>query len=174
MIYFIFFINDGIVISMSAYKFACSNQLLIDSHNQHECSGNNAAMISKYAIIMIRSLNGNTFRVTGPLRGEFTGHRYFTRTKAREVGLWVFFSFICARINCWVNNRETGDLRRHCAHYGVIIMCVHDYVITFSHGECPCNLVSFITWDRLLFFRECSDLRLRCSSEHSRKNKASY
>ena len=33
------------------------------------------------------------------------------------------FSLICAWINRWVNNREAGDLRRHRAHYDVIVMC---------------------------------------------------
>ena len=32
------------------------------------------------------------------------------------------FSFICSRINDWVNNREAGDLRRHRAHYDVTVM----------------------------------------------------
>ena len=32
------------------------------------------------------------------------------------------FSLICVWINCWVNNREAGDLRRHRAHYDVIVM----------------------------------------------------
>ena len=31
-------------------------------------------------------------------------------------------SLICARINGWVNNGEAGDLRRHRAHYDVIVM----------------------------------------------------
>ena len=35
------------------------------------------------------------------------------------------FSFICAWINGWVNKREAGDLRRHRAHYDVIIMRWH-------------------------------------------------
>ena len=34
----------------------------------------------------------------------------------------LVFSLICAWINSWVNNREAGDLRRHCAHYDVTIM----------------------------------------------------
>ena len=34
----------------------------------------------------------------------------------------LMFSLICAWINDWVNNREAGDLRRHCAHYDVIAM----------------------------------------------------
>ena len=40
-------------------------------------------------------------------------------------GQWrgaLVFSLICAWINGWVNNRETGDLRRHRAHYDVIVM----------------------------------------------------
>ena len=35
-------------------------------------------------------------------------------------GQWrgaLIFSFICTRINGWVNNGEAGDLRRKCAHY---------------------------------------------------------
>ena len=32
------------------------------------------------------------------------------------------FSFVCAWINGWVNNRKDGDLRRHRAHYNVIVM----------------------------------------------------
>ena len=42
-------------------------------------------------------------------------------------GQWrgaLLFSLICARINVWVNNRETGDLRRHRTHYDVTIMSV--------------------------------------------------
>ena len=34
----------------------------------------------------------------------------------------LIFSLICAWINGWVNSREPVDLRRHCAHYDVIIM----------------------------------------------------
>ena len=32
------------------------------------------------------------------------------------------FSLICVWINCWVNNREAGDLRRHRVLYDVIVM----------------------------------------------------
>ena len=70
---------------------------------------------------MMMSSNGNIFRVTGPLRGEFTGHRWIPHTKASDAKLWCFF-MICAWINGWVNNREAGDLRRHRAHNDVIVM----------------------------------------------------
>ena len=39
-------------------------------------------------------------------------------------GQWrgaLVFSLICAWINARANNREAGDLRRHHAHYGVIV-----------------------------------------------------
>ena len=67
------------------------------------------------------SWNGNIFRVTGPLRGEFNGHRLIPRTKASDAELWCFF-LICAWINIWVNTGETGDLRHHRAHYDVTAM----------------------------------------------------
>ena len=40
-------------------------------------------------------------------------------------GQWrgaLMFSLICACINAPINNREAGDLRRHRAHYDVIVM----------------------------------------------------
>ena len=40
-------------------------------------------------------------------------------------GQWrgaLMFSLICTWINCWVNNGENGDLRRHRAHYDVTVM----------------------------------------------------
>ena len=36
----------------------------------------------------------------------------------------LMLSFICAWINCWVNNREAGDLRHHRSHYDVVVMLV--------------------------------------------------
>ena len=42
-----------------------------------------------------------------------------------DKGQWrgaLMLSFICARINGWVNSREAGDLGRHRAHYDVIVV----------------------------------------------------
>ena len=40
-------------------------------------------------------------------------------------GQWrgaLMFSLICQWTHGWVNNRGAGDLRRHCAHYDVIVI----------------------------------------------------
>ena len=51
----------------------------------------------------------------------------FVRGIHRDKGQWrgaLMFSLICVWINGWVNNRESGDLRRHLGHYDVIVMTV--------------------------------------------------
>ena len=40
--------------------------------------------------IMMTSSNGNMFRVTGPLWGDSTGHRWTPVTKANDAELWCF------------------------------------------------------------------------------------
>ena len=41
-------------------------------------------------LLMMTSSNGNIFRVTGPLCGEFTGHQWIPLTKASDADLWCF------------------------------------------------------------------------------------
>ena len=36
------------------------------------------------------SSNGNIFRITGPVCGELTGHRWIPRTKTSDAELWCF------------------------------------------------------------------------------------
>ena len=43
-----------------------------------------------HGIPMMTSSNGNIFRDTGPLCGEFTGPRWILRTKASDAELWCF------------------------------------------------------------------------------------
>ena len=90
------------------------------------------------SIFMMTSSNGNIFRVTGPLCGEFTGHRWIPLTKPSDAELWCFL-WSAPWINGSVNNCEACDLRRHWTHCDVIVMCyfwpfIHDifpdYVIT--------------------------------------------
>ena len=70
---------------------------------------------------MMTSSNGNIFRVSGPLYGEFTDDWWISLPKASDADLWCFF-FICA----WVNNRKAGDLGRHRAHYDVTLMLLYE------------------------------------------------
>ena len=71
---------------------------------------------------MMTSSNGNIYRVTGLLCGQFTGHRWIPLTKASDTELWCFL-WSAPWINGW-HNREAGDLGRHRAHHDVIVMCV--------------------------------------------------
>ena len=49
-----------------------------------------------------------------PVTGEFPTQR------TNDAELWCFL-WSAPWINGWVNNRETGDLRRHRAHYDIVI-----------------------------------------------------
>ena len=67
---------------------------------------------------MMTSSNGNIFRVTGYLCGEFTGHEY---PAPMTQNFEVFFDL---RLNQQLsaNNGDADDLRRHRAHYNFIVM----------------------------------------------------
>ena len=61
-------------------------------------------------------------------------------------GQWrgsFMFSFICAWISGWVNNRDAGDLKRHRAHYYVIVKCVVYHGISHNKYLCACYLSRF-------------------------------
>ena len=45
-------------------------------------------------------------------------------------GLWEPLIFLEVKLNCWVNNREAGDLRRHRTHYDVTVMIWPYYAIS--------------------------------------------
>ena len=66
---------------------------------------------------MMTSSNGNIFRITGALCGEFTCHRWIPLTKASDAELWCFLWSAPEQ-----NNREAGELRCHQAHYDVTVM----------------------------------------------------
>ena len=86
---------------------------------------------------MMTSSNGTIFRVTGPLWGESTGHRWIPLTKARDAELRVF-SFTCVWTNGWVNNRDACDLRRNRPHNDVTVMS------SLIHCRCGSNLKGII------------------------------
>ena len=70
---------------------------------------------------MMTTSNGNIFRGYWP----FVRGIQRSPVNSPHKGQWrgaLMFSLICSWINGWVNNREAGDLRRHRAHYDVIVM----------------------------------------------------
>ena len=82
---------------------------------------------TQISLRMMTSSNGNIFRVTGPLCGEFAGHRWIPLTKGQWRGA-LMFSLICAWTNSWVNNWDAGDLRRQRSHYYVTVMNASFYL----------------------------------------------
>ena len=81
-----------------------------------------------------------------PVPGEFPTQRPVTRS------FDVYFDL--RPINGWVNNREAGDLRRHRAHYDVIVMC---------HKIRAVGNSSYSKWFKTLKFRDESNRRIPCA-----------
>ena len=76
-------------LSILCYTFGCwwpsnSNWSLA---NYWSSSG---GVVGLYIFFMMTSSNGNIFRLTGLLCGEFTGHRWIPLTKASSAELWCF------------------------------------------------------------------------------------
>ena len=90
-------------------------------------AGNWMKLPSRHSLSMLTSSNGNIFRLTGHLCGEFTGPGEFPTQRPVTRSFYGFF-FICAWINGWVNNRGAGDLRRSRAHYDVNVM-LHSLIL---------------------------------------------
>ena len=109
------FVTDGDHRKLSAFGAAMMTISLKWWHFRLNEGSNNKHFF------MMTSSNGNIFRITGPLSGEFTDHRWIPLTKPIWHGALVS-SLICARTNGWVNKRDAGDLRRHRAHYDVTVI----------------------------------------------------
>ena len=83
--------------------------------------------------------------------------RGFHRSPANSShkGQWrgdLMFPLICAWINVWANNREAGVLRRHCAHYDVIVM-----VATYLEGVVGSACAMGVTWDSFAPLIRCHE-----------------
>ena len=74
-------------------------------------------MFASFDYLMMTSSNGNIFRVTGPLCGEFTGDRWIPRTQRPVTRSFdVFFDLR-------LNKRLSKPMLRHYrTHYDVIVM----------------------------------------------------
>ena len=72
---------------------------------------------------MMTSWNGNIFRVTGLLWGEFTEGQRRGALK---------FHLICRWTYGWANHWDAGDLRRHRAHYDVTVILGPSWIHVMS------------------------------------------
>ena len=115
--------------------------------------------------IMMTSSNGNIFRVTGPLCGEFTGQRWIPLTKASDAELWCFLWYL-HWISGWLNNREAGDLRRHRAHYNVIVMMTGNYHKSSLHSWRRKHVTSHQSLGLLFWFPVLKSIH--CNAFHDR------
>ena len=88
--------------------------------SQTIASGHSICTVPRF--IMMTSSNGNISALLTFVRGI---HRWLVNSPHKDQ--WrgaLMFYLICAWINGWVNNREAGDLRHHCAHYDVTVMSI--------------------------------------------------
>ena len=117
----------------------CSNSITISLKLLQSCTKPSMCSGRKNnSIYMMTSSNGNIFRVTGHLCGEFTGPGA------------LMLSLRCVWINDRVNNREAGDFRRYRAHYDVIVMRCHEpnEAVSIATQRLPKELFLSELWQR--------------------------
>ena len=73
----------AIALSITATRVLRNKEHIISKHDSRK------SVLT--GLMMMTSSNGNIFRVTGHLCGEFTGHRWIPLTKASDGELWCFF-----------------------------------------------------------------------------------
>ena len=68
-------------------------------------------------IFMMTSSNGNIFRVTGPLRGEFTGHRWIPLKSSSFIFQQIYNAHNLTKHNAWNIIRWwlSGECKAHLA-----------------------------------------------------------
>ena len=98
----------------------------------------------------MKSSNGNIFRVTDPLRGEFTGHQWIPPTKASEAELWYIFYLLLNKLLSkqswgWWFETPSCSLLCHC-NEDVYNCYHHDDIIKWKHFPCYWPFVWGIHW----------------------------
>ena len=86
---------------------------------------------SQNHVFMMTSSNGNIFHGTDPLWAKSTGDRWIPLPHKSQWRGALMFCLIGAWTNNADNNRDAGDLRRHRAHYDVIVTCVCLFELDF-------------------------------------------
>ena len=105
---------------------------------------------SWFHFFMMTSSNGNIFRVTGHLCGEFTGERWIPRTKDGDAEFWRFFYL---RLNNRLSKQSWGwwfeTLSRPLWRHRNVFDCVIAHVLWSPHNNKDGSMCKRCTWTRL-------------------------
>ena len=113
---------------------------------------------------MMTSSNGNIFRVTGHLCGEFTGRRWIPHKKASDAERWCFFH-LCPNKRLskqswgWWFETPSHPLWRHC----------NDYMIFFDSLEHWWIALGIITLMTLFTIVVCCVIHCKCCNKKTRR-----
>ena len=100
--------------------FRANHSVLVSKHHcQRRVENETLAWL--FSINMMRSSNGNFSRVYWPFVRGIHRSPVNSPHKGQLRGALMLY-LICVWLNGWFNNHEAGDLRRHRAHYDVIVM----------------------------------------------------
>ena len=127
--------SDENFVKMTTFLFQCTWANVIQMLWRHMTPINKSHWVIAFAGELCRDvywgcvwnmmtlLNGNFARVTGPLWGESSGHRWIALTKASNAEIWYFlWSAPEQTVEQTMETKQASDLRRHHAHYDATIM----------------------------------------------------
>ena len=155
---------------MALWQFASSHQSRSSSITCH-----GPCRVMEFS--MMTSSNGNIFRVTGHLCGEFTGPRWIPRTKASDAELWCFLSSASESTVCeagdlikqlwgWWFETLSCPLWRHCNSLCLLIqskivrmLCYKCFCFFCAEFSAKCLCPFPIYWPQFQLTREVVDLR---------------
>ena len=108
-----------VIIDCHLYLLGCDIHRLVLQMAISNVSQGSASFARFSKVSMMTSSNGNIFRVTGPLCGEFTGLRWIPHTKASDAELWCFFDLhlikrLSKHSRGWWFETLSRPLWRHC------------------------------------------------------------
>ena len=118
-------------------KFCCISAVKCNFHAADLPKGRHRVRCPVSFASMMTSSNGNIFRATGHLCGEFTGHRWIPRKKASDAELWWFLWLVYKRLSkqlwSWWFETPSYTLWHHC---NGLVICA----LTVSSLYCVENL----------------------------------
>ena len=115
----------------------CRRRWLIISFTDRNMPGRNFTwwrhQMETFSALLALCAGNSPVPVTSPHKGQWRGA--------------LMFSLICVWINCWINNREAGDLRRYGAHSDVIVMIkIYAFYSRNISEYVVCKIITVTSW----------------------------